>query len=50
MINYEKQLQIKQQLVEDSFKKITKENPIRFLPILSSPLQRGYRNKIEFSF
>jgi tRNA/tmRNA/rRNA uracil-C5-methylase (TrmA/RlmC/RlmD family) len=50
MMSYEKQLELKQQLVEEAFKKITKTTEIRFLPIIGSPLTQGYRNKIEFSF
>ncbi|MDR0650157.1 MAG: hypothetical protein LBG59_01800 [Candidatus Peribacteria bacterium] len=50
MMSYERQLELKQQLVEESFKKITRTKKIRFLPIIGSPLQQGYRNKIEFSF
>ena len=56
MMSYEKQLQIKQQLVEDAFKKVNKflddnnKSEISILPIIYSPLQQWYRNKIEFSF
>jgi 23S rRNA (uracil1939-C5)-methyltransferase len=63
MMSYERQLELKQQLVEESFKKVQKRcrdgsinRPngeaveIKFLPIIGSPLTQGYRNKIEFSF
>jgi len=55
MMRYERQLELKQQLVEESFKKINAKcrdggAVIRFLPIIGSPLTQGYRNKIEFSF
>ena len=53
---YNKQLEIKQQLVTDAFKKTNKylsENNLSTIyinPIIASPLQQWYRNKIEFSF
>ena len=55
MMSYNTQLNMKQQLVEDAFKKLNKKleeswKKIQILPIISSPLQKGYRNKIEFSF
>lgn len=56
MMSYKKQLEIKQQLVEDAFKKLNKfqegnnNSKIEVLPIIASPLQQWYRNKIEFSF
>lgn len=56
MMSYQKQLEIKQQLIEDAFKKINKnliddnKSEIKVLPIIASPLQQWYRNKIEFSF
>ncbi len=55
MMSYKKQLDIKQQLVSDSFKKLNKNlskewKEIQILPIIPSPLQIWYRNKIEFSF
>ena len=55
MMSYNRQLEVKQQLVEDAFKKLNKnltENwkEIQILPIIPSPLNRWYRNKIEFSF
>lgn len=55
MMGYDRQLGVKQQLVEDAFKKLNKNlseiwKEIQILPIISSPLQKWYRNKIEFSF
>ena len=55
MMSYQTQLWIKQQLVEDAFKKLNKNleekwKKIQILPIIPSPLDKWYRNKIEFSF
>ncbi len=55
MMSYKTQLEIKQQLVEDAFKKLNKSldekwKKIQILPIIPSPLDKWYRNKIEFSF
>jgi tRNA/tmRNA/rRNA uracil-C5-methylase (TrmA/RlmC/RlmD family) len=50
MMSYERQLELKHHLVEESFRKITKNYPLHFLPIIGSPVTQGYRNKIEFSF
>ena len=55
MMSYNRQLEVKQQLVADAFKKLNKnlaENwkEIQILPIIPSPLEKWYRNKIEFSF
>lgn len=55
MMSYNTQLNIKQQLVEDAFKKLNKNleekwKKIQILPIIPSPLDKWYRNKIEFSF
>ena len=55
MMSYQTQLWIKQQLVEDAFKKLNKNleekwRKIQILPIIPSPLDKWYRNKIEFSF
>jgi len=55
MMSYDRQLEIKQQLVEDAFKKLNKLldekwKTVHILPIIPSPLNKGYRNKIEFSF
>lgn len=51
LMTYETQLELKQSIIVDGFKKI--ENTIGDLPIkpiIGSPLSRWYRNKIEFSF
>lgn len=50
VMNYEAQLKLKEAIVEDAFGKLLKKQEITFLPIIASPLQKGYRNKIEFSF
>ena len=55
MMSYNRQLDVKQDLVSDAFKKLNKNlseewKEIQILPIIPSPLQIGYRNKIEFSF
>ena len=55
MMSYQTQLWIKQQLVEDAFKKLNKNleekwKKLEILPIIPSPLDKWYRNKIEFSF
>ena len=55
MMSYERQLDVKQWLVSDAFKKLNKNlseewKEIQILPIIPSPLQIWYRNKIEFSF
>ena len=50
VMNYEAQLKLKESIVEDAFSKLSKKQEIWFLPIIWSPLQEGYRNKIEFSF
>lgn len=50
-ISYENQLKIKEDQIKESFFHIEKlQNAIPFLPIEPSPQERGYRNKIEFSF
>ncbi len=48
LISYPKQLELKQEMVEDCFRKI--EDKPKFLPIVPSPQEKWYRNKIEFSF
>lgn len=47
ILSYQKQLEIKESIVRESFRKL---DGIDFLPIVPSPLIKGYRNKIEFSF
>ena len=54
-MSYKRQLDVKQELVSDAFKKLNKIlseewKEIQILPIIPSPLERWYRNKIEFSF
>lgn len=48
MISYDKQLELKEWIVQDCFRKL--ENKPTFLPIIWSPKGKWYRNKIEFSF
>lgn len=51
MMSYPNQLNLKQQIIEDAFTKIKKLIPeLTILPILWSPQEKNYRNKIEFSF
>lgn len=47
IMSYDKQLQAKQDLVKDCMRKF---DDMDIRPIIPSPLQTGYRNKIEFSF
>lgn len=49
MLSYATQLKLKQDIVADSFKKL-KMPELNILPIVGSPLEKWYRNKIEFSF
>lgn len=48
LISYQKQLELKEWIVQDCFRKM-EEKPT-FLPIVPSPKNKWYRNKIEFSF
>ena len=50
VMNYESQLQLKHDIIKDAFWKLLKKQEIWFPPVIGSPLQKGYRNKIEFSF
>ncbi len=50
MLSYKNQLKLKEDIVKDSFNKLQKNNEIEILPIIGSPLEKNYRNKIEFSF
>jgi len=51
VLSYPNQLQLKEDIVLESFTKIHKSDPkIQFLPIIGSPQEKNYRNKIEFSF
>ncbi len=47
IVSYEKQLWLKEDIIKNCYAQIPH---IEFLPIIGSPLQFGYRNKIEFSF
>ena len=49
MLSYATQLRLKQDIVTDSFKKL-KMPELHISPIVGSPLEKWYRNKIEFSF
>lgn len=50
MLPYEKQLQYKQQEVEQNFKRIGKVNLPPLMPIIGSDATKFYRNKLEFTF
>lgn len=51
MLSYPNQLGLKQRIVEDACTKIQKILPdLTILPIIWSPQEKQYRNKIEFSF
>lgn len=47
-MSYAKQLGLKQSIVQEAFAKI--KTDFEFLDIVPSPLEKAYRNKIEFSF
>lgn len=47
---YEKQLEYKQQIAEEAFKRIGKLHYPPFLPIIKADPNRYYRNKLEFTF
>lgn len=49
-VPYEKQLEFKQQLVEESFKRIGKLDYPEIKPIIGAPSPYHYRNKLEFTF
>ena len=50
-VSYPAQLELKNALLDDSFRGISDALASAHRPdILPSPLQRGYRNKIEYSF
>jgi 23S rRNA (uracil1939-C5)-methyltransferase len=46
-LSKKEQLRQKQQIVEDSLKEIQKINPFTIRPIISSPLEFNYRNRIQ---
>ena len=51
MLSYGNQLKLKEDIVNDAFTKIKKKLPdLQVLPIIGSPGEKNYRNKIEFSF
>lgn len=50
VMNYESQLSLKEEIVKDAFWKLSKKQDVQILPIIGSPLEENYRNKIEFSF
>jgi len=51
MMSYPNQLNLKQSIIEDVFTKIKRLIPeLIILPIIWSPQEKNYRNKIEFSF
>jgi 23S rRNA (uracil1939-C5)-methyltransferase len=50
ILSYKNQLQLKEDIVKDAFNKLNKTNDITIMPIIGSPLEKFYRNKIEFSF
>ncbi len=50
MLPYEKQLEYKQQEVEQNFKRIGKVELPALLPIIGSDKTKYYRNKLEFTF
>ncbi|MBQ7915957.1 MAG: 23S rRNA (uracil(1939)-C(5))-methyltransferase RlmD [Firmicutes bacterium] len=49
-VPYEVQLQWKQEMVQKLLDEVLDRSAYQFLPIHSSPIQYGYRNKMEFSF
>lgn len=50
-MSYEKQLELKYTILENCFTPLQQTLPdLIILPVVPSPLQRYYRNKIEFSF
>ena len=49
-LSYEQQLIYKQKQINDHFTRIGKFSFPEMLPILSSPLTTGYRNKLEYTF
>lgn len=50
VLSYEDQLRFKQKQVEDNFRRIGKFDFPAIMPILPSPKQTKYRNKLEFTF
>jgi len=50
VMKYEKQLELKEKIVLENFQKTISTQWTDFLPIIGSPEEKNYRNKIEFSF
>ncbi|MCF7834942.1 23S rRNA (uracil(1939)-C(5))-methyltransferase RlmD [Candidatus Gracilibacteria bacterium] len=51
IMNYNKQLELKHEIIKDGFGKILKKIENLEIPsVIGAPIQKGYRNKIEFSF
>jgi len=50
IMSYEKQLKLKDNIVQESFQRLAKVQEFSHLPIVGSALEKNYRNKIEFSF
>lgn len=49
-VDYPFQLKIKEEAVLDCLERIGKSKDFEYLPIVESPLQTGYRNKMEMTF
>jgi len=49
-VSYEKQMDLKWWIVDDSFRGIQWMEKVEVFPMIPSPLQFKYRNKIEYSF
>lgn len=51
IMSYKNQLKLKYEIIKDWFERINKQIPeLEILPIIWSPFEKWYRNKIEFSF
>ena len=50
VMSYEKQLELKEKIVLENYQRILKDSNTKVFPIIWSRLDKGYRNKIEFSF
>ncbi|MCR4715782.1 MAG: 23S rRNA (uracil-5-)-methyltransferase RumA, partial [Lachnospiraceae bacterium] len=49
-MSYDNQLKLKKEIISDLLSPFTKEQEIELEEIIRSPLDYGYRNKMEFSF
>ncbi|MDB5109601.1 MAG: rlmD, partial [Mucilaginibacter sp.] len=49
-MTYEAQLKFKQKSVADALSRLAKIDVLGILPIIASPADRYYRNKLEFTF